>query len=238
MPFLLLTTHRLLLPLLAAAICISTASAQDTASPAQLLERVQQQHDRVRDYQVDISATVDMERMQVPEMNARLYFKQPDKVHIESDGFAMLPRDAVSFRPSMFDTEQYDMVIQGTETIRGIRCTKLKLLATSDTVRLQRAMLYIDTKRDIVLRMDADPGAGASAMADFTYTKVNGMYWLPKAITLEMDSPMSFRRPGVKRKSKDSAPAKAKITLSYTHYVVNKGIPDSRFKNSKTGAAK
>lgn len=228
----------LLLPILAVAICLSTATAQKSNSPSQLLERIHVQYDRVRDYQVDINATVDMERMQMPEMKARMYFKQPDKVHIESEGFAMLPRDAVSFRPTMFDSDQYDMVIQGTEKVRGHSCTKLKLLANSDTVRLQRVMLYVDTKRDLVLRMDADPGAGASATVEFVYTKVKGKYWLPKSISLEMDSPMSFRRPGVQRKKQSAAPAKAKITLTYSDYIVNKGIPDSRFQNNKTDAAK
>ena len=39
-------------------------------------------------------------------------------------------------------------------------------------------------------------------------------------------------------KKNDSAPAKAKITLTYKNYVVNKGIPDSRFQNNKPDAAK
>jgi hypothetical protein len=96
-------------------------------------------------------------------------------------------------------------------------------------------MIYVDTKRALILRMDFDPGAGASATADFTYAQVDGKYWLPSRIDIEMQSPKSFQRPGQKVKS--DAPAKdekARISMTYSGYSVNKGIPDSVFEAEKT----
>jgi hypothetical protein len=201
------------------------AAAQSDAHA--LLDRIQATYARINDYRVEITATVDMKGLSVPEMTATVYFKKPDRMHIESDGFAMLPRDAVGFHPDMFEKERYDAVIQGKEKIAGVSCVKLKLLARDDSVRLQRAMLYVDPARDIVLRMDADPGKGASAQAEFTYAKVQGKYWLPSAIDITMDAPMRMRRPGTK--GSDEADSKARITLRYSNYVVNKGIPDGLF---------
>ncbi len=215
--------------LLAAAMHTPVAAQQD---PYALLDRIQKVYGEINDYKVDVEAMVDMQGLSVPKMNATMYYKKPDKVHIESDGFAMLPRDAVGFHPDMFDKDQYDAVIQGEEAIRGTACIKLKLLARSDTLRLQRATLYIDPTRYVVLRMDADPGNGASAQADFTYSRVQGKYWLPKTIAISMASPMHFRRPNAKKKSaKDDD--NASINMKYTQYVVNKGIPDSVFKTKK-----
>jgi len=200
--------------------------------PYQLLDRVQAVYGILDDYKVDIEATVAMQGLSVPKMTATMYYKKPDKVHIESEGFAMLPRDAVGFNPAAFEKDAYDAVIQGKESIRGIPCTKLKLLARDDSIRLQRATLYVDESRNVVMRMDADPGEGASVQADFSYSKVNGKYWLPKGIEIVMASPMRFRRPNMKKQA-DGEDSKATITIRYRNYAVNKGLSDSLFENKK-----
>ncbi|MBN1449171.1 MAG: hypothetical protein JXA28_14685, partial [Bacteroidetes bacterium] len=204
------------------------ASAQVTEDPAALIARVQKQYDRIDDYRVNVNVVVDMTGLSVPEMTAVLYFRKPDRIHIESDGFAMLPRDAVAFRPTMFNTEQYDMVIQGTAKIHGKECVKVRMFARSDTIRLQRAMLFIDQRRDVILRADIDPGEGASAQVTLSYTRVDGSYWLPRRIDVIMESPMRFRRQGLPSKPQnDNAKDEANITVTYSNYIVNKGIPDS-----------
>lgn len=224
-----MTMLRLLSLALLLSIHAPLLSAQSQGDAAALLDAVSAQYDKVNDYKARIHAVIEMTGLSVPPMDAVLYFKKPDNIQIESDGFAMLPRDAVGFHPAMFDKDDYDLVLQGSETIGGVACSKVKLLARSDTPRLQRAMVYIDAKRAIILRMDFDPGAGASATADFTYARVDGKYWLPSRIDVEMESPMRGRRPGQRKKSDDGKPENAKIRMTYTDYVVNRGIPDSVF---------
>jgi hypothetical protein len=209
-----------------------TCSATAQQDPYALLDRVQASYQRVNDYKVEIEATVAMQGLSVPKMKATMYFKKPDKVHIESDGFAMLPRDAVGFNPATFRKDEYDAVIQGEESIRGTQCVKLKLLARADSIRLQRATLFVDATRDLVLRMDADPGEGASVQADFTYKKFNGKYWLPESIEIVMASPMRFRSPNMKKQAKGED-SKATVSIRYRNYVVNKGLSDSLFENKK-----
>ncbi len=206
--------------------------AQEQADPAMLIDRVQKQFDRVNDYRADLRAEVDMKGLSVPEMKATVFYKKPDRMHVESEGFAMLPRDAVAFRPTMFEKDQYDMVIQGKETIRGHECVKVRLFARSDTIRLQRVMLYVDPARDLILRADIDPERGSSAQVTMTYTQVNGTYWLPARIEVEMDAPMRFRRPGMNRQTGDTAEKEkpARIVVRYSNYSVNRGIPDSVFE--------
>jgi len=226
-----MTKHRYL-PALFFLLALANMPASAQQDAYTLLERVQSEYGAINDYRVEVEATVDMQGLSVPKMTATMYYKKPDKVHIESEGFAMLPRDAVGFHPDMFEKEQYDAVIQGEETIQGAACVKLKLLARSDSLRLQRATLFIDPARNVVLRMDADPGEGAAARADFTYNRVQGKYWLPKTIAISMSSPMHFRRPSAKKKT-ESDSGKATINLKYKNYVVNKGISDSVFKKDQ-----
>ncbi|MDX9760056.1 MAG: hypothetical protein RBU27_12925 [Bacteroidota bacterium] len=208
--------------------------AQPTDAAA-ILKAVQSRSSRIEDYTVVIRAVIKMTGLSVPPMDAVMYFKKPDRVQLESDGFAMLPRDAVAFHPTMFETDAYDMVVQGSEKIQGIECTKVKLLARSDTTRLQRAMLFVDTKRALILRVEFDPGTGTNASALLTYTHVDGKYWLPSRIDVEMDSPRQFRRPGRSTRPDDAANNEtAHIRMTYRNYVVNKGIDDAVFETKTT----
>jgi hypothetical protein len=194
-----------------------------------LLKGMQSDYERINDYVVDIRATMKMPGLSVPEMHATMYFRKPDKVHVESERFAMLPRDAVMFHPSMFKPEEYDALSQGDAMIRGTACRKIKLLAKSDTVRLQRVQLYVDPVKREILRMETDPGEAASASADFTYLRSGG-HTMPATITIEMKSPTAMRRVGVKPKSDNGEKAEpANIALTYSNYRINKGIPDAVF---------
>lgn len=194
-----------------------------------LLKGIQSDYERINDYVVDIQASMKVPGLSVPEMEATLYFRKPDKVHVESERFAMLPRDAVMFHPSMFKPGEYDALAQGDAVIRGTNCRKIKLLAKSDTVRLQRVQLYVDPVKREILRMETDPGEAASATADFTYLRAGG-HTMPATITIEMKSPMSMRRAGVKPKNDTGEKEKpAKIALTYSNYRINKGIPDAVF---------
>jgi hypothetical protein len=199
-----------------------------------LLKGMQNDYERINDYVVDIRATMKMPGLSVPEMNATMYFRKPDKVHVESERFAMLPRDAVMFHPSMFKPEEYDALSQGDAMIRGTNCRKIKLLAKSDTVRLQRVQLYVDPVKREILRMETDPGEAASASADFTYLRSAG-HTMPATITIEMKSPMAMRRSGVKpRADKEEKAEPARIALTYSNYRINKGIPDAVFSKKTT----
>lgn len=211
-----------------------SASAQAQQDAGAILDAVKAQYEKVNDYKVQINAVIKMKGLSAPPMDATMYFKKPDRIQVESDGFAMLPRDAVGFHPAMFNKDEYDLVVQGSERIGNVECTKVKMLALSDTIRLQRAMIYVDTKRALIMRMDFDPGAGASATADFSYDRINGKYYLPSRIDIEMESPMRWQRPGQKPKS-DEKPEdrKARISMKYSGYVVNKGIPDSVFETKE-----
>jgi outer membrane lipoprotein-sorting protein len=215
---------------IALAALAGAAAAQQPADAATVLRNVQREFDRVNDYRADIDAVAQVPNMKVPPMHAVVYFKKPDRVHIESPGFAMLPRDAVTLNPRMLGEELYDAVLQGSEAVDGVSCLKLKLLAKSDTLRLQRVMLYVDPARWIILRMTTDPAQGSTADARFTYAKVENRWWMPTRVQLQMTLGAGVRpRSMPKEKLKETERSGATVTLTYTNYRVNKGISDAVF---------
>ncbi|MBL0173725.1 MAG: hypothetical protein IPP94_00380 [Ignavibacteria bacterium] len=220
-------------------LTLAAVQAQPGPTAGQVLKRVQGEFEKVRDYSADISTVVDVPGIKTPPMTAKIFFKKPDKVHIESSGFAMLPRDAVTYNPMAFNEDLFDAVLQGEETVNGVKCLKVKLLAKSDTVRLQRAMLCVDPARWLVLKMTTDPAQGGSADVIFTYAYIDNAYFLPSKISLQMINPTGFRESKGHGMKMDAPVAgdkrKASVSLVYSNHRVNKGIPDSIFKkDSKT----
>lgn len=219
-----------------AILLTAPAPAQGPLTATQVLSNVRKEYGRIDDYVADVHVVVDVPNMKAPPMDATIYFKKPDKVHIDASGFAMLPRDVVGFNPSIFSEELYDAVLQGEETVGGARCLKLKLLAKSDTLRIQRAMLHVDAQRWIILRMSTDPLQGNSAEVSFTYALIDGKYHLPATVTLQMMVPSNFGFRGGARKfdsGKDTERKSARVMLTYKNHKVNKGINDAVFTRER-----
>ena len=84
------SAHRLILIGAMAMLCVAGLSAQQLTAEKILLT-MKSAADRVKDYSALLTATVQMERLKIPEMKVKIYFKEPDKIHIESKGFSMLP---------------------------------------------------------------------------------------------------------------------------------------------------
>jgi hypothetical protein len=197
-----------------------------------LLHSIQKEYDRVNDYSAAVSVHLSIPGFSVPDMNVTVYFRKPDNFHVESDGFAMVPRDVLHFHPSMFQPGDYDIVDRGTRELRGVPCRVISLLASSDTARLQRATLMIDAAKKRILRLEADPLRAAPATADFTYTVVDG-HNVPASITIKMEAPSMMRRMGAAPGTKQNTQGeKAVITLTYSKYRINKGIADDVFRKT------
>ncbi len=68
--------------------------------PDQILQKVVANFEKIKDYEVDVNIKVDVEFLKVPESNAKIFFKQPDKIALKSEGFAMLPKNGFNFSPA------------------------------------------------------------------------------------------------------------------------------------------
>ena len=62
---------------------------------------------------------VDIPDIRVRDFTATLYFKKPDKFHVETRRFAPLPRNSGVFNPFQFDPEKNRIEFQRTENLEG-----------------------------------------------------------------------------------------------------------------------
>ena len=88
-------------------ISILSSSYSQTNDPDIILKKVLETFNKVQDYEVNVNIKVDVDFLKVPETEAKIYFKQPDKVHFESATFALLPREGFDFSPSTLLKKKY-----------------------------------------------------------------------------------------------------------------------------------
>ncbi len=205
-----------------------------------ILNNLKEAFNKVHDYTVNVDVKVDVNFLKAPDMKAKLFFKQPDKMHLESEGFAMLPRDGLFTSPMSFLNGSYTAIYVKDEEIDGTPTSEVKVIPLSDKGDLLLTTLWIDQKRNVIRKVEST-------------TKTNGTF----SLVMNYDSSMNYPLPssmifdfnsGERKKESQEQDMhgrrrrfdniSGKVTITYSDYVVNKGIPDSVFEAEKTAPSK
>jgi outer membrane lipoprotein-sorting protein len=202
----------------------------------EILRRVEQQLAPIQDYVVDLQAAVDMERLRIPTMKATMYFKKPDKVHFESESFAMLPREGIAVNP-VWLRERFTATVVGIDTIEGVRAYKLQLAAKEAAVRLRQLFLWVHPERWTVEKLETIPYQGRSLTVVFHYAQQGERYWLPDTMkatfgfaaadTLATPFPNQY---APQMNEFQHPPRSGTVTVVYSNYRINVGLKDEMFR--------
>lgn len=212
--------------------------------PDEIINEVVTNFNRVNDYQVDVKIKVDVEFLKVPETKAKIYFKQPDKVHLEAEGFAMLPKNGMEFSPSSLIKKDFTGIYEREVDLNGVKTSIVKVIPLGDQGDVILSTLWIDQKNQVIRKVESTTKTNGTFTIDFSYddkivfplpSKIVFSFNLdklniPATISGETDSEKSHK----KNKNSDSR-TKGNVIVIYSNYQVNKGIPDSVFeeKNEK-----
>ena len=71
---------------------------------------------------------VDVDFLKIPEREAKIYYKKPDKIHVESEGFVMLPKEGLNFSPLGLLNSNYTSFYVKQDTIDGIVTSVIKVI--------------------------------------------------------------------------------------------------------------
>ena len=175
----------------------------------------------------------------MPETNAKIYFKQPGKVHLESEGFALLPKEGMDFSPAGLLKDEYTAIYQRTDTIDGFKTDVIKIIPLSEGSNVILTTLWIDETKHIIRRVESTPKIGGTFSIELKYDKSKTDYPLPSSMIFtfnvdRMNLPKSMSGELNEDKPKDEKKTTTgKVFISYKNYKVNKGIPDSVFEEKK-----
>jgi len=205
---------------------------------AELLQKVRARLDQVNDYQAAGTMKTNVSFLKEPEASVTVYFKKPDKLKIKNDkGISFVPKGAVTISLNNLLKGSYTVLDAGTDTAQGRKVRLIKLLPQDENADMVLSTFWVDENRLLIVRARTttrDNGTYevelyygkyiAYALPDkvvFTFNVKN--YKLPKGITFDYDD-------GSPKKKQAAGDGRGRVELSYSSYIINKGVPDNVFQ--------
>lgn len=214
------------------------AAAQDMSA---LVTKVKARLDQVNDYEAEGRMKTDVAFIKAPVGKVKVYFKKPNKFRLKKDGgISLLPKGGVSVNMNtLVNMTDFIAIGAGEMVVGGTRTKVVKLLPGGENNDIVLTTLYIDEPNLLVKKAvtttkengtyDIEMSYGQFAqygLPDKVTVSFNTKdYKLPKGITLEFDDEQKERTEADKLKNR-----KGKVYITYTNYIVNKGIADAVFK--------
>lgn len=223
--------RRGLLWICAAVVLVAGGVSAKPPTAQDIVKRAADEYDRVQDYAVDARVSVRSPNMRVPETDIKIYYKKPDKLHVESkDGFAALPRQGLmAGNPLREMLKNSELSLAGTERALGRECHLVRATYRAEN-RTTKARIWIDRERWVVVQMYIDPDSAPSLRLSLWYSKVAGKYWMPSKSQAVIEFAAVDGRP-----SKESKPAgPSTVTLQFSNYKINTGLSDKIFQKKRS----
>ena len=206
--------------------------------PEAILNKVKEEFDKIQDYTVDIKIKVDVDFLKMPDREAKIYFKQPDKIHVESDGFAMLPKEGLNFSPLGLLNSNYTSFYVREDTLNGIVTSVIKVIPLDGRSDVILSTLWVDTNRNLILKVESSRKPQGTFIIDVNYLKTKKGFWLPSSLvfTFNVDRSILPRKfnfdndSDLKKALGDSTKVDTgKVYINYSNYKVNTGLSDEIF---------
>jgi outer membrane lipoprotein-sorting protein len=218
---------------------ITTLCFSQSKDPNVIIKKLKDNFKRINDYSAIVDIKVDVSFLNVPEMKAKIYFKQPDKIHIESNGFAMLPKDGLYTSPLSLLNGDYTAIYAQDQVFEGHSTSVVKIIPLNDKGDVILSTLWIDNKENLLRKVESTTKTNGTFIIILNYGNTN--FPLPDNIDFTFNtSRLKLPRNAMEEennnnKKNDSGNSTGNVFLTYSNYIVNKGIPDSVFiKKTKT----
>lgn len=176
-------------------------------------------NEEIKDYKAQVSVTMDIEQADVPVRHVTVYYKHPDKMHVESDSLVFVPKAAINLHSlgSMI-TSRSRCTLAGQEEVAGRPVYMVEVLPEEGSGKDERLVVWVWGDSFTVHKMRRYRGQQQQFEVRWVYQKVSGKYWMPQWIIF---SAPTGRLPGGKR---------GKVTLYFSEIEVNTGIDDAVFE--------
>lgn len=208
-------------------------------TPEELINKIKVKLEKVNDYTAKGKLKTNVVFIKAPVASVKVFYKKPDKLKIVNEnGISFIPKGSVNINLAKFLTAagQFEIVDAGREPASGFRV--LKLLPADENSDIVLSTLYIDEKTELVIKAKNTTRDNGTYELEMTYNKYASYglpdkvifsfntkdYKLPKGVTFDYDD-------GSKKKPDDNLKnKKGKVEITYSEYLINKGIDDMVFK--------
>jgi hypothetical protein len=225
----------------------ATAPAQGTPGPDpwQVFAELMKPYRNLNDYTVKIRAKVSLPTIRVPDFAATLYFKKPDRFHIETKSFAPIPRNSGVFNPFQFDPEKNRITFQRAENLDGARTDLYRVEPLDPKSQVRYYNVWVGGSPGRILQVENLSFRGTKGLVKLSYTTVaqGAERWLlPENVHIHLTFPEGVQSPdpsslitkdnpfsgGMGRL--DEISGEGDIRIAYSNWLVNSGLDESLFK--------
>ena len=221
--------------------------AQETPrpDPGQVFAELLKPYRNLNDYTVKINATVNLPAIRVPDFAATLYFKKPDRFHIETKSFAPIPRNGGFFNPSQFAPEKNLISYQRTDNLEGIRADLYKVEPLDAKTMVRYYNVWVGGNPRRIIQMENLSFRGIKGLVKLSYATVvqEAEKWLlPEKIHIHLTFPEGVQSPDASsftakdspisggRGRLDELSGEGDIHITYSSWKINTGLDNSLFK--------
>ena len=218
--------------------CSIEATAQQDINA--LLAKAKATIESVNDYKATGRMKTNVAFLKVPIANVSVYFKKPNKLKVKSEkGISFIPKGAVSINlTNLTGTNKFTVIDAGIDKISGKIVRVAKLLPTDDNSDVVLSTVYIDEATSLIKKAKTTTKDNGTYELEMTYGKYASFglpdkiifsfnakdYKLPKGITFDFDD-------GVAAPATDKLKGrKGRAEITFSNYVINKGVEDVLFK--------
>ena len=208
-------------------------------TPQELVNKIKAKLEKVNDYTARGKLKTNVVFIKAPIASVKVYYKKPDKMKIVNEnGISFIPKGSVNINLAKFLSRSgnYEIVDAGTEPSTGLRI--LKLLPSDENSEIVLSTLYIDQKAELIKKAKNTTRDNGTYELEMNYGKYASYglpdkvifsfntkdYKLPKGVTFDYDDGAE------KRNNDDIKNKKGKVEITYSEYLINKGVDDAIFK--------
>ena len=205
--------------------------------PDKILDEVKKNFEKIDDYSVDVTIKMDVSFLKVPETKAKIYYKKPDKVNIESKQFALLPRRALDISPTSLLKGKYTAIFDKFVTLNGVKTAVIKTIPLEESSEVVLSTFWIDLTDFVVRKVEISTKLNGTFTININYNARNKFKQLPSSIIfsfnvskLNIPKRFSGQEENDKADTSSNRSTIGKVFIDYSNYKVNKGLPDSLFE--------
>ena len=213
--------------------------------PGQVFTDLIKPYRNLNDYTVKIHAKISMPTIRIPNFTATLYFKKPDRFHIETKSFAPIPRNAGVFNPLQFDPEKNRIAYQKSENLDQTRADVYRVEPLDPKSPVRYYQVWVGGVPGRILQVEHLSFHGTRGLVTISHRKVSQgpeSWLLPENVRIHLTFPEGAASPdgssfstrdnpisgGMRRL--DEVSGEGDIEITYSDWQVNTGLEESLFR--------
>ncbi|MEI7964636.1 MAG: hypothetical protein WCH29_05655 [Chitinophagaceae bacterium] len=213
-------------------------AAQDIT---ELVQKVKAKLDLVNDYEANGRMKTNVSFLKVPVATVKVYFKKPNKLKVKNEkGISFVPKGAVNINMSnVLSSGKFTVLDAGNDKIGNTVVKVVKLLPEDDAADVVLSTLYIDEANLVIRRAKTTTRDNGTYELEMSYGKYSAYglpdqlsfsfntkdYKMPKGVTFDFEDGTDSKKKEDKLKNR-----KGKVDISFSNYIINKGLADTIFQ--------